>query len=112
MSDWNPALYMHFAAERLRPATELLARIPQENVWQIADIGCGPGNSTALLYQRWPAARITGIDSSPAMIAEARIALPQCEFVETDIRDWQPERSPELIFANSWLSSNMELSLY
>lgn len=83
MSDWNPALYMHFAAERLRPATELLARIPLENVWQIADIGCGPGNSTALLYQRWPAARITGIDSSPAMIAEARIALPQCEFVES-----------------------------
>lgn len=73
MSDWNPALYMHFAAERLRPATELLARIPLENVWQIADIGCGPGNSSALLYQRWPAARITGIDSSPAMIAEVRL---------------------------------------
>ncbi|ENJ8254347.1 trans-aconitate 2-methyltransferase [Escherichia albertii] len=112
MSDWNPALYMHFAAERLRPATELLARIPLENVWQIADIGCGPGNSSALLYQRWPAARITGIDSSPAMIAEARIALPQCEFVETDIRDWQPERSPELIFANAslqWLPDHYEL---
>lgn len=72
MSDWNPSLYLHFAAERSRPAVELLARVPLENVEYVADLGCGPGNSTALLQQRWPAARITGIDSSPAMIAEAR----------------------------------------
>lgn len=71
MSDWNPSLYLHFAAERSRPAVELLARVPLENVEYVADLGCGPGNSTALLQQRWPAARITGIDSSPAMVAEA-----------------------------------------
>ncbi len=76
MSDWNPSLYLHFSAERSRPAVELLARVPLENVEYVADLGCGPGNSTALLQQRWPAARITGIDSSPAMIAEARSALP------------------------------------
>lgn len=74
MSDWNPSLYLHFAAERSRPAVELLARVPLENIKYVADLGCGPGNSTALLHQRWPAARITGIDSSPAMIAEARSA--------------------------------------
>lgn len=68
MSDWNPSLYLHFAAERSRPAVELLARVPLENIEYIADLGCGPGNSTALLHQRWPAARITGIDSSPAII--------------------------------------------
>lgn len=71
MSDWNPSLYLHFAAERSRPAVELLARVPLENIKYVADLGCGPGNSTALLHQRWPAARITGIDSSPAMIAES-----------------------------------------
>lgn len=80
MSDWNPSLYLHFAAERSRPAVELLARVPLENIKYVADLGCGPGNSTALLHQRWPAARITGIDSSPAMIAEARSALPDCQF--------------------------------
>lgn len=68
MSDWNPSLYLHFAAERSRPAVELLARVPLENIEYIADLGCGPGNITALLHQRWPAARITGIDSSPAML--------------------------------------------
>ena len=49
MSDWNPSLYLHFAAERSRPAVELLARVPLENVEYVADLGCGPGNSTALL---------------------------------------------------------------
>ncbi len=57
MSDWNPSLYLHFAAERSRPAVELLARVPLENIKYVADLGCGPGNSTTLLHQRWPAAR-------------------------------------------------------
>lgn len=103
MSDWNPSLYLHFSAERSRPAVELLARVPLENVEYVADLGCGPGNSTALLQQRWPAARITGIDSSPAMIAEARSALPDCQFVEADIRNWQPVQALDLIFANASL---------
>lgn len=112
MSDWNPSLYLHFAAERSRPAVELLARVPLENIEYIADLGCGPGNITALLHQRWPAARITGIDSSPAMIAEARSALPDCLFVEADIRNWQPEQALDLIFANAslqWLPDHYEL---
>ena len=112
MSDWNPSLYLHFAAERSRPAVELLARVPLENIEYIADLGCGPGNSTALLYQRWPAARITGVDSSPAMIAETRSALPDCLFVEADIRNWQPEQALDLIFANAslqWLPDHYEL---
>lgn len=87
MSDWNPSLYLHFSAERSRPAVELLARVPLENVEYVADLGCGPGNSTALLQQRWPAARITGIDSSPAMIAEARSALPDCQRAVSTARE-------------------------
>ena len=112
MSDWTPSLYLHFSAERSRPAVELLARVPLENVEYVADLGCGPGNSTALLQQRWPAARITGIDSSPAMIAEARSALPDCQFVEADIRNWQPVQALDLIFANAslqWLPDHYEL---
>ncbi|EOV7618970.1 trans-aconitate 2-methyltransferase [Escherichia coli] len=62
MSDWNPSLYLHFSAERSRPAVELLARVPLENVEYVADLGCGPGNSTALLQQRWPAARVQALD--------------------------------------------------
>lgn len=45
MSDWNPSLYLHFAAERSRPAVELLARVPLENIKYVADLGCGPGTA-------------------------------------------------------------------
>ena len=112
MSDWNPTLYMQFGAERSRPAAELLARIPLNDVASALDLGCGRGNSTALLYQRWPNAAITGIDTSPAMLSEARNALPECHFVEADIRSLQPEIPPDLIYANAslqWLSDHDEL---
>ncbi|HDG1707854.1 TPA: trans-aconitate 2-methyltransferase [Kluyvera ascorbata] len=112
MSDWNPTLYMQFGAERSRPAAELLARIPLNDVASALDLGCGPGNSTALLYQRWPNAAITGIDTSPAMLSEARNALPECHFIEADIRSLQPEIPPDLIYANAslqWLSDHDEL---
>ena len=78
MADWNPSLYLQYKTERSRPAAELLSRVALESVRSVVDLGCGPGNSTALLHQRWPSAVITGVDSSPAMLNEARNALPQC----------------------------------
>ena len=89
MADWNPSLYLQYGAERTRPAAELLARIPLDEVSTIVDLGCGPGNSTALLKHRWPSAHITGVDNSPAMLEEARRALPDCHFVEADIRQYK-----------------------
>ena len=71
MADWNPSLYLRYGAERTRPAAELLARIPLDDVSSIVDLGCGPGNSTALLKHRWPSAHVTGVDNSPAMLDEA-----------------------------------------
>lgn len=112
MSDWNPALYMQYGAERSRPAAELLARIQHEPVSSVVDLGCGPGNSTALLQQRWPGASITGVDTSPAMLDEARNALPNCHFVEADIRQYQPVTPPDVIYANAslqWIPNHYEL---
>jgi trans-aconitate 2-methyltransferase len=73
MADWNPSLYLQYGAERTRPAAELLARIPLDDVATLADLGCGPGNSTALLRHRWPNAQITGVDNSPAMLEERAV---------------------------------------
>jgi trans-aconitate 2-methyltransferase len=101
MSDWNPSLYLQFGAERTRPAAELLARVSVENITSIADLGCGPGNSTALLRHRWPSAQITGVDNSPAMLEEARNALPDCHFVEADIQQYKPHQPLSLIYANA-----------
>lgn len=112
MPDWNPTLYMQYGAERSRPAAELLARIAPENVASVVDLGCGPGNSTALLQQRWPNAVITGIDTSVAMLDEARNALPTCHFIRADIRDFRPASPPDVLYANAslqWIPDHYEL---
>ncbi|BBW26964.1 hypothetical protein STN0717ENT56_21200 [Enterobacter bugandensis] len=69
MADWNPSLYLQYGAERTRPAAELLARIPLSDVATIADLGCGPGNSTALLQHRWPKAQVR---TRPLLTGSAR----------------------------------------
>ena len=112
MADWNPSLYLQYGAERTRPAAELLARIPLDDVATLADLGCGPGNSTALLRHRWPNAQITGVDNSPAMLEEARSALPGCRFVESDIRQYKPDQALNLIYANAslqWVPDHYDL---
>lgn len=114
MQDWNPALYLHFADERTRPAAELLARVPLQQAQRVVDLGCGPGNSTALLLERFAGARVTGIDHSPAMLEQARRQLPRAEFLQMDIAQWQADAGtrPELIFANAalqWLGAHQIL---
>jgi len=112
MADWNPSLYLQYGEERTRPAAELLARVQLDDVASIVDLGCGPGNSTALLRQRWPDADITGVDNSPAMLEEARAALPGCRFVEADIRQYKPQEPLSLIYANAslqWIPNHYDL---
>lgn len=67
------------------------------------DLGCGPGTSTQLLRERWPAARITALDSSPDMIAEARNTDPSIEWVLGDVRAWRPTNLFDLVFSNAAL---------
>ncbi|MDL5038830.1 trans-aconitate 2-methyltransferase [Comamonas sp. Y6] len=107
MQDWNPALYLRFANERTRPAAELLARVPAlqpARRLHIVDLGCGPGNSTELLVERFPDADVLGIDNSEAMLETARKQLPQAKFEAGDIASWAPaegEPAPDLIYANA-----------
>ncbi|MBU1361984.1 MAG: trans-aconitate 2-methyltransferase [Gammaproteobacteria bacterium] len=112
MLDWNPALYRRYEDERTRPARELLARVPLSNVGLAIDLGCGPGNSTELLAERFEGAEIVGVDNSEAMLASARERLPQCRFDFGDIASWVPSRPPDLIYANAalqWVPQHEEL---
>jgi len=103
--DWNPHLYRRYEDERTRPAAELLARVPLAHASLALDLGCGPGNSTQLLVQRFPAAQIIGIDNSPAMVRSAAERLPQVRFELADVASWEPDcrERPDLIFANATL---------
>jgi trans-aconitate 2-methyltransferase len=112
LDSWNPAQYHRFADARQRPAADLLVRVPLAAPKAIYDLGCGSGKSTVLLRERWPGASITGIDSSPAMLAAARRELPALGFVEGDIATWSPPQPADLIFSNAalhWLDSHRTL---
>ncbi|WP_448951693.1 trans-aconitate 2-methyltransferase [Labrys neptuniae] len=101
MADWNPSLYLRFEDERTRPARELLDRVPLAAPGVAVDLGCGPGNSTQLLAERWPQAEVEGIDTSENMLAEARKRLPSARFERADVTNWQAAKPPALIFANA-----------
>src|SRR6185437_14591653 len=112
MADWDPQLYRRFEGERTRPARELLARVDLASPGLVFDLGCGPGNSTELLVERWPGARVRGVDNSEAMLAAARQRLPAVEFELSDIGGWRPERAPDLIYANAalqWVGEHRSL---
>ncbi|SMO60288.1 trans-aconitate 2-methyltransferase [Paracoccus laeviglucosivorans] len=100
---WSAAQYLKFAGERTRPALDLLNRVPLDAPGKVMDLGCGPGNSTALLVERFGNAHITGLDSDADMIATARKALPDCHFQLETIEEWQPDQPVDLIYANASL---------
>ncbi|KAL2256732.1 hypothetical protein VTK26DRAFT_1215 [Humicola hyalothermophila] len=89
--DWSPSQYLLFQDARNRPIQDLIAFLgPSFSPSRIIDLGCGPGNSTSLLAARFPDATITGVDSSPAMLAAARKAIPDIDFVLADVRTYTP----------------------
>ncbi len=108
---WDPQKYLMFGAERTRPAIDLLARVPHDRPRRVVDLGCGPGNSTLLLRERWPEADVTGIDSSEEMLAEARTQTG-IRWERADIAHWQPRERYDLIFSNAtlqWLDDHAGL---
>lgn len=101
-TNWDAEKYIQFIEARTRPARDLLSAIPshfQPNV--VYDLGCGPGNSTLLLKNRWPNARLTGIDSSDNMLNSARKKFPNTQFIQDDISKFHTSEKIDLIFSNA-----------
>lgn len=112
MTKWDADQYLKFADERTRPAHELLGRVLLQGPERIVDLGCGPGNSTALLRARWPQARLIGVDSSAEMLRTARRDLPEIEWIEADVGIWQPPQPVDVLYANAvmqWLPDHASL---
>jgi trans-aconitate 2-methyltransferase len=99
--DWSARQYLKFEDERTRPPRDLLAQVPLRSARRVADLGCGPGNSTELLIERFPEAHVVGIDSSLNMLRQARERLPRCAFVHGDLSTWMPEPDTDLLFGNA-----------
>ncbi|NNM58501.1 MAG: methyltransferase domain-containing protein [Legionellales bacterium] len=110
---WHATTYSQFIDLRTRPAIDLLAILPQTLQPQIIyDLGCGPGNSTILLKNRWPEAKVTGIDSSPNMLEKAHKDYPNLHFIEADIEHFTVNEKIDLICANAslqWVDNHQQL---
>jgi len=130
---WDATLYLRFGGERARPFFDLLARVGAELPRYVIDMGCGPGNLTATLAQRWPSAEVCGVDNSPQMIEAARQLAPATappsagsqgsgsvmtshapglSFMLDDIRHWEPQSLPDVIVSNAvlqWVPGHREL---
>jgi trans-aconitate 2-methyltransferase len=111
MTPWNPGQYLKFGQERTRAAVDLCARIEAEPR-RILDLGCGPGNSTRVLRERWPGAQLVGVDSSPEMIDQARAGHPGGTWILADAATWEPGVPADVVFANAslqWLPDHGRL---
>ena len=110
---WDAAQYLRFAGERMRPALDLLHRIPDTlTPRRVVDLGCGTGEITLALKQRWPEAEVTGLDSSAAMLDKARALGGEVSWTQGDIADWAPDAPYDLIFSNAalqWLNGHEAL---
>lgn len=113
MTVWDPRKYLEFADERSRPFVELLSRVNAVDPKVVVDLGCGPGQLTASLADRWPQAQIVGLDSSSEMITEAtQFAGSRVSFQVQDLREWQPETPVDVIISNAtlqWVPGHREL---
>ncbi len=100
---WDPGQYHRFTDHRLRPALDLLGRVPIAEASLVHDLGCGSGNVTRVIAERFAPARVAGVDLSSEMLPKAAETPSRIEWVEADIADWKPERAPALIYSNAAL---------
>jgi trans-aconitate 2-methyltransferase len=107
---WDAKTYLQFEDERLRPALDLIARIPHEAPKLVVDLGCGAGNALPVLAARFPAARVMGVDGSAAMLVKATEA--GFETAQAEISTWAPQTPVGVIFSNAalqWLGGHEAL---
>lgn len=112
-ADWDPDAYGRFRDLRLRPALDLLAKVPPlPERGKIVDLGCGNGAVGEALSYRFPKRKLVGIDSSEAMLKRAAStgAYHRCDLA--DISTWAPNKPPAMIFSNAalhWLPDHAVL---
>jgi trans-aconitate 2-methyltransferase len=104
MTTWDPSRYLQFSEERSRPFYDLMARVGATAPVNIVDLGCGPGQLTASLLERWPTANVLGVDSSAEMVEQAdRLSGARLSFTRADLRDWRADQPVDVLVSNATL---------
>lgn len=104
---WNPEIYNQFKHVRYQPFYDLMALISDSHLEQAIDIGCGTGEQTSILAERFGQTNFTGVDSSSEMLQSSgqwnqknlkfRIATVE------DFIDAHTDQQWDLIFSNAAL---------
>lgn len=112
---WDPAKYVQFGDYRDRPFFDLANRVHANRPAQVVDLGCGPGNLTATLAERWPGADVVGLDSSAEMLAKAAHLAednPSLRFEQVDIAGWNPSAETDVVVSNAalqWVPGHQDM---
>lgn len=113
MPSWDPAQYLQFDEQRSRPFFELLARVSAFDPETVVDLGCGPGQLTATLTERWPESDVLGVDSSAEMIQSAREhEKPGLRFAIGDLQDFAAMQPIDVLICNAalqWVDDHRRL---
>ena len=104
---WDPQQYLKFSGHRLRPAVDLLMRIPDFAVRSVADLGAGAGNVTRLIKERWPKAAVTGVEGSAEMVAAGKKAAPDIEWLRQDLTWWGKAIDSADAQTNAWVRQQL-----
>jgi trans-aconitate 2-methyltransferase len=107
---WNPDVYLAFEDQRGRPFFDLMSRIGAVSPRRVVDLGCGPGNLTVTLRERWPMAHLEAVDSSPSMVTAARER--GLDAVLGDIASWTPAGDTDVVISNAalqWVPTHRDL---
>jgi trans-aconitate 2-methyltransferase len=100
---WDPATYLRFPDERLRPGFDVLARVGDLPPAPMAELGCGTGVHARAIAERWPEQALAAIDASPEMLKQAAATPSSIRWVEADLRTWSPPEKVALVFSNAVL---------
>jgi trans-aconitate 2-methyltransferase len=103
VTTWEPQTYLRYADIRFRACIDLIARLPKVSYTTVFDLGCGTGHLTRILADSFPGANVTGLDSSPEMLGEARREFPAISWQQADISSWHPATPPDLVYTNAAL---------
>jgi len=115
---WDANLYLKFADHRVRPALDLMGRIDPANGVRpghvIYDLGCGAGNISRILAERFPTAEVVGVDSSEEMLAKARSQTvdSRVSFAKGDLTQFKPSKPPGILYSNAayqWVEGHIDL---
>lgn len=112
---WDPVKYVQFDDYRDRPFFDLTGRIQADRPRRVVDLGCGPGNLTAILARRWPEAKVVGLDSSGEMLDKAAAQAARhagLSFRLADIAAWTPPADTDVVVTNAalqWVPGHQEM---